>query len=185
MSAYKILDQHKPHFLTLTTVGWMDVFSRSIYRDIILESLDFCQIHRKMVVNAWVIMSNHLHLVARTDPPYCLSDVLRDFKKFTANQIIKTVQQSPESRKDWMLEVMTYHAKFNERNRTHQFWQQYNCPKEINNLNYGLQKINYIHENPVRAGLVTERHHYYPSSAIDYSGGKGLLSVEIISASMI
>jgi REP element-mobilizing transposase RayT len=185
MSAYKIHDQHKPHFLTLTTVGWIDVFSRAIYRDIILESLRFCQIHRQMTINAWVIMSNHLHLVARTDPPYSLSDTLRDFKKFTANQIIKSIKQLPESRKDWLLQVMIYHAKFNDRNRIHQFWQQNNCPKEINNLGFCLQKINYIHENPVKAGLVTERHHYYPSSAIDYTGGKGLLPVEIISASMV
>ncbi|WP_020537450.1 REP-associated tyrosine transposase [Lewinella cohaerens] len=185
MSPYKIHDQHKPHFLTLTTVGWVDVFSRAIYRDIILESLCFYQIQRKMTINAWVIMSNHLHLVARTAPPYLLSDVLRDFKKFTANQIIKSIKQLPESRKDWLLQVMSYHAKFNDRNRIHQFWQQDNCPKEINNLSYCLQKINYIHENPVRAGLVTERHHYYPSSAIDYAGGKGLLPVEIISASMV
>lgn len=82
-----------------------------------------------------------------------LPDVLRDLKKFTANRIIKEISSSDrESRRDWMLKRFEFSAQRHVRNSVHQFWTHENHPIEITSTKFINQKLNYIHENPVRAG---------------------------------
>ncbi len=88
-AGYQIRDQHAVYFITFSVIEWVDIFSRSIYSDIVVESLAFCQKNKGLNIHAWCIMSNHLHLIVSTKLSFALSDVLRDFKKFTSNQIIK------------------------------------------------------------------------------------------------
>ena len=99
MSKYKILDQTGLNYLTLTVVGWIDIFSRKRYGDIILESLLYCREHKGLYVVGWVIMTNHLHLIVFTET-LDLSDVLRDFKKFTARKNFESIRSEPESRRE-------------------------------------------------------------------------------------
>ena len=87
MSRYKITDQHGLNFLTLTVVDWVDVFIRKSYKDILIESLQFCQKKKGLAVYAYVIMSSHVHLIAEATGEIPLSDILRDFKKYTAQKI--------------------------------------------------------------------------------------------------
>ena len=82
-SGYQIQDQYATHFLTPTIVDWVDIFTRKIYRDIIIESLAFCIKNKGLILYGYVIMTNHLHLLVRSEPGK-LSDTMRDFKKFTA-----------------------------------------------------------------------------------------------------
>ncbi|HEX8546512.1 MAG TPA: transposase [Cytophagaceae bacterium] len=56
-------DQYAIHFLTFAVVEWVDVFARSIYSDIIVESLGYCQQNKGLNIHAWCIMSNHIHLI--------------------------------------------------------------------------------------------------------------------------
>jgi putative transposase len=127
MSKYRIYEQQGLNFLTLTIVGWIDIFSRQRYRDIVIESLKYCQQHKGLHIYAYVIMSNHIHLVAQTEG-HELSEVLRDFKKFTANGILKAIQQEPESRREWLLHMFKYFANVQTDNRHHQIWQPDNHP---------------------------------------------------------
>ncbi|BAP32128.1 transposase [Chryseobacterium sp. StRB126] len=96
---YIIRDQERPHFLTCTIVDWIDIFSRKTYRDIIIECLEFCIKNKGMVLYGYVIMSNHLHFIVQSKEGK-LSDLIRDFKKFTAKQILEKLQTESESRKD-------------------------------------------------------------------------------------
>ncbi|WP_305953218.1 transposase [Emticicia oligotrophica] len=96
---YNIRDQRLPHFMTFTVVDWVDVFSRKNYRDLILESFDYCRKEKGMILNAYVIMSNHIHVVMGSKNER-LSDLVRDFKKFTAKNCINLIKTKPESRKD-------------------------------------------------------------------------------------
>ena len=126
-------------------------------------------------------MSNHIHLIAHARAAFRLSDVLRDFKKFTAKQIIQMVIQNPqESRAEWMLRLFKYHAKYKSDHETYQFWQKDNHPVELKSPKWINQKLNYIHLNPVRNGLVESPEHYLYSSARQYVGQKGLLSIELL-----
>ncbi|MEM8523067.1 MAG: transposase [Bacteroidota bacterium] len=180
MHGHKITNQNNLHFLTLTTVGWIDVFTRSEYRDIVIDSFCFCQHKKGLKLFAYVIMSNHIHLIARAEEQYRLSDIIRDFKKFTAITIIRKIEEEKESRKDWLLMVMKYHANYNKNNRTYQFWQQRNHPIELYSPDFIQQKLDYIHLNPVRAKWVLKKEDYLYSSASNYFNGTGLLEVEIL-----
>ena len=84
MSRYKIQNQESEYFVTLTIVDWVDVFIRKRYKDIVIESLDYCQRQKGLTVFAYVIMSSHLHLIVKADKGLRFSDILRDFKKYTA-----------------------------------------------------------------------------------------------------
>ena len=164
------------YFLTLTIVDWVDIFTRPVYKKIIVDSLTYCQENKGLDLFAWVLMTNHLHLIARTRDEHTISDFLRDFKKFTSKKISSTVENEPESRKDWISYRLKYHVNFDEK-RNFQVWKEGNEAKEIISNSFLDQKIDYIHQNPVKAGIVFEPEHYVFSSAIDYAGGKGLLNI--------
>ena len=78
---YYIKDQHGTYFLTFTVVEWTDVFTKPAYKQIITSALNYCTDNKGLKVYAWVLMTNHMHLVCQTTPPFQLSDFIRDFKK--------------------------------------------------------------------------------------------------------
>ena len=177
---HKIFDQKAMYFVSFAVVAWVDVFTRKEYRDIMIESLNYCQEQKGLVIYAWCIMSNHVHLIisAKEDN---VSDVLGDFKKFTSKKIIAAIQKNPgESRKEWMLEIFRQAGESNSRNSNYQFWQQSNEPKIIYTPEFARQKLEYIHNNPVDADIVEKAEEYIYSSARDYYYGKecGLLKIE-------
>ncbi len=176
-SGYKIRNSEGIYFITFTVVEWVDVFSRPDYASIIIDSLKFCQNEKGLVIYGWCLMSNHLHLVVSADKGN-LSDVLRDFKKFTSSKILKEIESnSKESRRNWMLWLFGSAGKRNSNNVHYQFWRQNNQPKDMVSNSFKQEKLDYIHNNPVEAGLVFEPYHYRYSSAIDYSGGRGLIEI--------
>ena len=124
-------------------------------------------------------MSNHVHLVIETrkEP---LEDILRDFKKYTSKQIISAIESNPqESRKGWMLWMFQRAGQRNSNNQTYQFWQQHNQPIELSTTSYAIDSaIDYIHENPIKAGFADKAENYPYSSAVDFAGGKGLVKIE-------
>lgn len=179
---YKIRNKEGIHFITFAVVEWVDVFTRKEYRDILIESLRFCQKEKGLIIYAWCIMSNHVHLIisARNSNT---SEILRDFKKFTSKQIVKAIQESrTESRKAWMLDNFAKAGKSNSRNSSFQFWRQDNHPEELFSEAFTNQKLEYVHNNPVAAGIVEKAEEYLYSSARDYYEGKhvGLLEIEFL-----
>jgi putative transposase len=180
---YRIRDQYAIHFVTFAVVQWVDVFTRSEYADIVVDSLNFCKKEKSLRIHAWCIMSNHLHLIiSATEGGPPLSDILRDFKKFTSVKIIKSIEgNSKESRRGWMLWIFKSAGENNKRNLKYQFWQQDNHPEECSDFKMLETKIIYLHENPVRAGMTRTESEYVYSSAIDYyNNGKGLIDIDFI-----
>jgi REP element-mobilizing transposase RayT len=182
MSAYKFDDALGYYFVTFTVVEWVDIFTRDNYREIVLESLRFCQEKKGLVIHAWVIMSNHMHLIiSRNENGMQLSEIVRDFKKFTASQIIKLIEENNrESRRNWMLWIFRSAGAKNTNNKKYQFWKQDNHAEQLISNKFMEQKLDYIHANPVEARLVDEPAEYVYSSARDYTGMKGLLTIEMI-----
>lgn len=176
---YLISDQNAPYFLTCTVIQWIDLFSRKDYKDIIVDSLNYCVREKSLTINGWVIMTNHIHLVGRCDPPGEMSNFLRDFKKFTSKKFIATMQSSQESRRDWLLDKFSFEAKRTKRADFYKIWKNDNHAIDLSYLDM-MEKIDYIHNNPVRAGLVEFPEHYVYSSARNYVGEKGLVEVEVI-----
>jgi putative transposase len=176
---YKIRDQGATHFLTFSIVGWIDIFSRQRYRDIITESFLFCRTYKGLKIGAWVIMSNHIHTIW-TATNNNLSDIVRDFKTFTSKAITSSIETEPESRRDWLLHMFRFHANRTNANESFKVWTGNNHPEEIQNDQFLNSKLNYIHNNPVRAGIVTEPSHYLYSSALNYEGKKGVIDIDFL-----
>ena len=169
------------YFVTDTVVDWVDIFSRPIYRHIVIESLKYCQKEKGLIIYAWVIMTNHMHRFVGSKGENKVSDILRDFKKFTSKAILHTLLvESGESRRDWMLNRFEYSGKNDKKITNYRFWQEGNDAQEIFMNDYFNQKLNCIRYNPVKAEFVNHEVDYKYSSAIDWAGGKGLLEVTII-----
>jgi putative transposase len=179
---YAIRDQFAMHFLTFTVCGWIDLFTRQVYRDIVMDSLRFAQKQEQLIMHAYVIMSNHMHLIARANDKQTktLSDIIRDFKKFTHNKMMLIVESELESRRQWMLHQFKHFGSINPNNESKQIWTNDNHPEECFSEDFTLSKLNYIHENPVRAGIVRNPEDYIYSSAGDYMGRKGMLEMELL-----
>ena len=169
--AYKITNQHNTHFITCTVYQWVDVFSRKAYADIFLDSIRYCQQAKGLKVYGWVIMTNHVHLIIGSDEQ-CLSDVIRDFKKYTATQIVKSIASNErESRKHWLLWLL-------RKGESICFWEEGYHGEEIWSQGFLESKLDYIHLTPVRAGIVEKSEEYLYSSSCDYYGNrKGLLEI--------
>ncbi len=178
---YKINDDQKLYFLTFAVVRWVDVFTRAAYKDILIESLRYCQENKGLELYAFCIMPNHVHLIARASEGKKLSGILRDLKKFTANTIMEAINSnSQESRKDWMLWLFKDEGKHNSNNTHNQFWQQENHPIVLDSNALIDQKLAYIHQNPVRAGICYAPEDYIYSSAGQYAGSETILPVILL-----
>lgn len=177
---YKFRDQEQPYFVTLTVVGWIDIFTRDLYREVVLESMQHCIKHKGLIVYAWCIMTNHVHLIIGTkDKP--MYDILRDMKSFTSRQLRKILESNDqESRRGWMMYNFTRSGYENKNNIDWQLWQQHNHPIELDTAELVQQKLDYIHENPVKAGFVSRPEDFVWSSARNYAGEMGLMDVVYI-----
>ncbi|GGI52479.1 transposase [Mucilaginibacter galii] len=177
---YKFHNKEGLYFASFATIYWIDVFTRPLYNEIIVDSMNYCKSNLGMEVYCWCIMTNHVHLIykAKDNNPEI---ILGRFKEHTAKQLIKSIESNvQESRKEWMLWMFKRAAAKSSNVKTNQFWQHHNKPIELWSAEVIEQKADYIHNNPVEAGFVNEPEHWKYSSAIDYAGGKGLVSIEYL-----
>ena len=175
-TGYQIKEQEELHYVTFQIVRWVDIFTRQVYRDIVVNSLRFCQQNKGLEIYAFVVMSNHIHLLLRSYPGK-LSDTIKEFKSFTAKQMLEVIETEPESRRDWMLNLFEFSAKQHKRNSKYQMWTHENHAEIIYSNKFIDQKINYIHENHVRAGIVEKAEDYLYSSARNYANLSSVLEI--------
>lgn len=175
----------KPYFLTLSVASWVDVFSRKNHRDAIIDSLKYCQQHKGLVIFAYVVMTNHIHLIANANEPFLLKDAIRDLKKFTAKKILEQIREEPESRREWMLPVFMLNAANSKKHSEYKFWQEGNHAIELYSERFVWDKINYIHNNPVKSGFVLKPEDWLYSSARNYYGLDNLLQIECLPQRLI
>ena len=166
------------YFTTSTVIDWMDVFTRPLYKHIILESLGYCQANKGLDLYAWVLMTNHLHLIVGVNGGSTIGDVLRNFKKFTSKGIVKAIQENEqESRQEWLMNRFQFRAANDKKIKSFKFWQDDNHVENIYSYDFYKQKLDYIHQNPVRQEIVARAEDYLYSSARNYAGMEGLLKV--------
>ena len=152
-------------FVTLTIVGWIDLFSREIYKEVVVENLQYCQKNEGLEIYAYVIMTNHLHMICRRQTGE-LTEMLGRFKSYTAKQFLKLIEGGyEESRKEWLLQLFRQFAVSNTQYSKHHIWQYTSHPIELSSNEMINQKVEYIHNNPVKSGLVVEASSYKYSSA--------------------
>jgi putative transposase len=170
-SRYKFYNVAQPYFLTMTVVSWYPLFSNTRIAQIILDSLKFLQRERQFIVYAYVLLENHMHLVASAPD---IAKSVKEFKSFTAREIVDYL----ESRK--AVDILSHlrFAKLSFKKKSdYQVWQEGSHPEEILSESMMIQKIEYIHMNPVKRGYVDDPAHWRYSSARNYNGMEGLLEV--------
>ena len=174
---------HNPegvYFVSFAVINWIDLFVRRPYKDILVESLKYCQQNKGLIIYVWCIMTSHVHLIISSEIND-LPGTMRDFKSYTSRNLQEAIKDNPqESRREWILWMMERAGRKNSNNSGLQLWQQHNKPIEIYSNDAIKQKLEYLHNNPVEEGFVNNAEDYAYCSAIDYGGGKGLLDVILI-----
>ena len=176
---YKFRDQQHAYFVSFATVHWIDLFTRKVYCERIVESLKFCQQEKGLVLYAWCIMPSHVHVIMATkgNP---MQDILRDLKSYTSRVLREDIANNAyESRREWLMWMFERAGRRNGNNKSWQLWQQHNHPIELSSNAIIDQKLEYLHYNPVTAGYVESPEHWIFSSARDYYGKIGLLDIEL------
>jgi len=170
-SRYRIFETDHPYFLTCTVVGWLPVFTRAETVQIDYDSWHFLQDHGRLIIYGYVILENHLQLVA-TSPD--LSKEIGDFKSFTARRIIDHLEKENART---LLKLLRHLKAKHKADRTYQVWQEGSHPQQLMNEGMMRQKLEYMHSNPIVRGYVDEPTHWRHSSARNYQGMPGLFPV--------
>lgn len=177
---YKFHNPEGLYFVSFAVVYWLDVFTRNEYKDILINSLTYCQENKGMEIVAYCIMSNHVHLIFRSEAGNP-AKLLGDFKRFTSKKIVEAIKENlRESRKEFFLAQFKEAALTTSNVKKYQFWRHDNKPIELWSNAVIQEKIDYIHNNPVEAGIVNLPEDYVYSSAANYASEQGQLDNVII-----
>jgi putative transposase len=164
-------DEHYPLFVTCSIVKWLPLFELESYRKVIMDSLAHILAHKQVELNAYVIMPTHVHAILWPAQERRIGDILRDFKRFTSRAISRLAEERNDGR---------YLAVFREARRAgraqdrsqYQVWQEGSHPEALYSPAFARQKLEYIHYNPVKAGLVSSAVQWPYSSASAYLLGE-------------
>ena len=176
---YKVGDSAIPHFITITVIDWVDLFTRSIYADVLLDSLKYYIANRGLKLHAYCIMSGHIHLIVSSMDNE-LNLIIRDFKKYTSKQLIININRINESRKVWLLKKFKFASDSIKRGEKYKVWKDGFHPIELSTNKMVEQRLDYVHNNPVAAGIVHSPEDYVYSSASNYQGREALIDIEFI-----
>ncbi|MEK6151992.1 transposase [Flavobacteriaceae bacterium 3-367] len=177
---YRATTEDVAYFVTLTTVRWIDIFTRPRQKYLLVNGLSYCQSQKGLEIYAYCIMSSHVHILCKACEGHKLSDIIRDFKKYTSKKIVQNILDYPESRREWMLELFQRACMHLKRNQRYKVWQN-GYHAEIAYSNWFIkQKINYIHNNPVVEKIVARPEDYLFSSARNYAELENELEVEVL-----
>ena len=168
---YRILEQEYPYFITCTVVGWLPIFTRPEAFGVILDSWRYLQRERGLMLFGYVILENHLHWIVSAPD---LSRVMQSFKSFTAKRIVELLRRHGAHVLLRQLRALKLGHKTESE---YQVWQEGNQPKQIQDTDMMWQKLEYIHDNPVKRGYVDDPLHWRHSSARNYAGQPGLIDV--------
>lgn len=170
-SPYKIYGEEYPYFITSSIVEGYPLFADRDAAKVLLDSLVFLQEKREVTLYAYVIMENHIHMIALGND---LSEKMRHFKSYTARAIIDLFTKK---KRTWLLrQIEGAKLKYKKESR-YQVWQEGLHPKQIIGDAMMMQKLEYIHNNPVKRGYIDNPEHWRYSSARNYAGSEGIIPV--------
>ena len=171
-SRYRFLGDDARNFMTMTVNHWLPVFTRPDTVDIVLDSWRWLQQHEDFRLHGYVILENHLHLVARSTD---ISATIKRSKSYTARAISDHLRQRNVR---GLLDLMALFKRAHKTESTYQFWEEGSHPQRVESEDVMRQKLDYIHQNPVKRGFVDLPEHWRWSSARDYAGQPGLIDID-------
>jgi putative transposase len=171
---YRIVENDQVYFITSTIIEWLPVFTRKPFFDLLIESINYSRTHKGLKIYAYVIMDNHLHLIGRGDN---LGKTIKEFKSHTAKWIIKLSEQENKS---WLLNQFKFYKQTQKKKCNYQVWQEGYHPQLISSEEMIRQRIDYVHHNPVRAGLAEKPEDWLYSSARNFAGLPVVLDIDLM-----
>lgn len=164
-SRYGVHEHDRAYFVTSTIVAWLPIFTTAARCNLVVDSLAYCRANKGLRIYAWVILDNHFHaILAAPDLPR----VMADLKRHTARQILERLE---EERAEWLLNQLRFHRAAHKTESEHQVWQEGYHPQSLPSDAIMLQKLEYLHKNPVKRGLVASPEHWRYSSAHEWLPG--------------
>jgi REP element-mobilizing transposase RayT len=162
---YQVREPHYAHFVTATLVAWLPVFTSAARCDILVNSLEYCRQHKGLQIHAWVILDSHFHAILAAPD---LTRVMADLKRHTARRLL---EQLAAEQNDWLLGQFKYFRARHKTESQRQVWQEGSHPQALSSDEMLLQKLEYLHNNPVKRGLVAAPEHWRYSSAHEQCPG--------------
>jgi putative transposase len=150
-----------PQYLTATIQHWKNLLNKAAYKQIIIDALKYLQAQQKVSVYGFVIMVNHIHIIWQSKGKNSIRQIQNSFIKHTSKQFKQQVE------KDGSL----HEYELNAADRKYNFWKRDSLSVELFTAALFTQKLNYIHYNPVKAGICNLPEEYYFSSASFYEKG--------------
>jgi len=173
-SRYKVLPDAKTYFATCAIVNWLPLFSQPELAQVVLNSLQFLHEEARLVLHAYVVMENHMHLIGSSAD---FSKEIKNFKSYTARSIVDLLHQNGPS---FYLDQLKRLKRRHKKDQIYQVWQEGFHPQAILNEHILREKIEYVHHNPVRRDYVEYPEQWRYSSAAQYAGSPGLVPIEIL-----
>ena len=180
---HKVFDSSKAYFITSSIVKWVKVFNDPAIMKILLDTIGFYQINKGFEIYSYCLMPDHFHMLCRSSNQSTLPMIMRDLKKYTSRMIISELESKRQQWATESLEIFKIVNRNSKREHVYSVWQRGYNPIECTSNKFIDQKMKYIHNNPVEAGLVSVADEYPYSSAQDYVGIQGPLEVILVSAS--
>jgi REP element-mobilizing transposase RayT len=170
-------------YLTFNVTDWTDIFVKPVFKQIIVESLNYFVEKRGLIVYGWCLMTNHLHLIAKASKGISLMPLANEYKSFTSKIILEDIDAESEARRIWILKNLTGRGNpFFRLSDKFQVWQANVNPIYIDSESLHIldEHLEYIHNYPVKDRIVTKPEDYLYSSARDYAGMKGLVNITTV-----
>jgi|SRR6185312_9939637 len=160
-----ILFNNHTQFFTATILEWKHLLKKDEYKQIIIESLLFLKKEGSVVINAFVIMPNHIHLIWHIQDKYKAGKIQMRFLKYTAQQMKFRLLDTNDA--------MLNEFLVNSKDRQYQFWERNSLSVDLWTEEVFIQKLIYIHNNPIKDpwNLVVYPEDYTYSSAKFYETG--------------
>lgn len=162
---YRISEDQRAYFVTGTVLEWLPIFTTGACCEILVRSLAHCREHKGLLIHAWVILDNHFHAIL-SGPD--LAKTVRDLKRFTARMRLEQIRAEG---RDWLLNQLAHYCARHKTSSDHQVWQEGVHPKAITSDDMMRQKLDYLHSNPVKRGMVASPEHWRFSSAHEWLEG--------------
>lgn len=167
MRPYAITTEAEYYFCTDTIVGWQHVFTSPEFFQAIIESFKYCRQEKGLRIHGYVIMTNHVHSILSSGEKN-LSEILRDYKHYTSRKISSLLREGGNRS---LVKYFSTAAEFVAKGNEYKIWQSGSHAEAITGDKFFRQKLDYIHQNPVRKGFVAQPEDWLYSSARNYCLG--------------
>lgn len=169
-------DGHYLYFITSTIAGWLPLFLSHRYFTILTDAFACCRENKGLLRHAYVLMPAHFHIIASSQPMAALPGLIRDFKRYTSREITCCLE---EDGSHLLLQPFIQAAAKAGRNNDYAVWQPGYHPVAVFTERFFRQKLDYLHDNPVRKGYVHSPENWLYSSAGDYlAGTAGVVAID-------